>query len=95
MRPDDFRRELFTALEQGRFDQVISLAIAYRESLKHCLDGLSAVDSPVLDDLLQPLKEALRFLRVLRAHQSQSFRNLTGPANYPALSPDLRDGPSV
>ena len=77
MTPEALRKELFSALEQERLDDVQRLAADYTATVKRSLAASKTRELPSnLAEVLRPLQEALRFLRISRAHKAERFKRL-------------------
>lgn len=73
----DASRELFLAIEQGRFEMVPKLAQEYTRSVSEALRSSAMLATPHDQELAtKPLCDALRLLRIVRAHQSTRFQQL-------------------
>ena len=81
----DASRALFLAIEQGRFEMVPKLAQEYMCAVKQGQCSSAIIGTRQDHELaMKPLFDALRLLRILRAHQSARFQQLaaTSPSLY-------------
>jgi hypothetical protein len=80
----DAVRALFLAIEEGRFEMVPTLAKEYACRVKHALYSSAILIAPQHQELaMKPLCDALRLLRVVRAHQSARFQQLAANSTSP------------
>jgi hypothetical protein len=70
---------LFSAIEQERFETIPQILANYNQEV------LSA--APELDRVLQPLRDAIRYLQVIRAHRVASFQKICTGSLYSQSAP--------
>ena len=73
---EEVQRSLFLAISEGRFDAIPEIAAAYRNELQAMLSGPNRNRSANLEHALEPLQVALKYLRIVRAHQATEFQRL-------------------
>ena len=94
MSPDDarvfaleFRCRLFHAIDERNFTRISVLGREYGAAVRQRLSTCSAADMSQLEPLLSaPLRDAILYLRAVRAHQSTTFRKLARDKAYGSTS---------
>jgi hypothetical protein len=91
--PGNTRELLFSAIEQGRFESISQLVANYKRDVQAYLSATEHQNTlPSLDELLKPLADAIRYIQVMRAHQSAQFRKLAVDSLYPSSGPVSQRG---
>lgn len=79
----EFRDRLFRAVDEGNFESIPALGRQYCNHVRCIVQLCSASEAAELEILLSaPLREAIRYLRSVRAQKSASFRKLAKDRVY-------------
>jgi hypothetical protein len=93
----DISRALCRAIEEGRFEMVPTLAREYTRLTKEALRSCPALATVHDQELaVKPLRDALRLLGIVRAHQSARFQKLSGDSTCAyKTAPDRQQGQNL
>jgi hypothetical protein len=81
-------RALLLAIDEGQFEKVPTLANEYTRAMADALHRSAISPTPDHRELaIKPLHDALRVLRVIRAHQSARFQKLAADWTCPYAVP--------